>query len=365
MTIPLWDYRAEYETERDDVLRAVEQVLRSGRLILGDSVRGFEEEFSAYCGASFGIGLNSGTDALTLALRALRVGPGDEVITTANTAIPTVSAIVSAGGVPRFVDIDPHTYLMDVRQLGEAVTPRTRVIIPVHLFGQCVDMDAVHAIADPRGVSVLEDCAQAAGAEQRGRKAGSLAVTAAFSFYPTKVLGAYGDGGMVVTSDASLAGRVRRLRAYGTSGSYFAEEHGYNSRLDEIHAEILRRKLRRVDGYISRRQARARRYDEELAGTSIAIPSVSPGNSHVYHQYVVRHAERDRIVAALAERGIQTGVHYPWPIHRMPAYADLGYDEGSLPVTELAAKEILSLPMFPDLTETDQQTVCSALRAVI
>lgn len=361
MSVQFWDYRAEYEAERDDVLAAVDQVLRSGRLILGESVQAFEQEFAAYCGVRHGVGVSSGTDALTLALRALDLRPGDEVITTSNTAIPTVSAIVAAGGTPRFVDIDPDTYLMDVAQLEAAVTERTRCIIPVHLFGQCVDMDAVAAAAAARGIAVLEDCAQSAGAEYRGRRAGSLSALAAFSFYPTKILGAYGDGGMVVTSDEALAARVRRLRVYGTDGTYYAAEQGYNSRLDELHAEILRRKLRRIETYIGRRRELARRYDERLRGSGLTLPATRPENRHVYHLYVVRHPARDAIVQSLAERQIGVGIHYPWPIHTMRAYADLGYRDGSLPVTEQAAREIFSLPLYPSLTDAAQDRVCDAL----
>jgi aminotransferase EvaB len=365
MTIRVWDYRQEYEAERADLLAAVDQVMRSGCLILGESVRSFEREFSSYCGAQEGVGLNSGTDALTLGLRALDIGPGDEVITTANTAIPTVAAIVSAGGAPRFVDIDPATYLMDVSALEAAITPRTRCIVPVHLFGQCVDMDVVEAVASRHGLSVLEDCAQCTGARYRGRPAGSTSRLAAFSFYPTKVLGAYGDGGMVVTSDKVLAARLRRLRAYGTEGTYYAEEHGYNSRLDELQAEILRRKLPRISRYIAARRALARRYDEQLRGLGLTLPLAPPERGHVYHLYVVRHPARDAIVKGLAARDITAGIHYPWPIHRMRGYAALGYGEGSLPVTEQAASEIMSLPMYPMLTTSDQDRICAALREVV
>jgi dTDP-3-amino-2,3,6-trideoxy-4-keto-D-glucose/dTDP-3-amino-3,4,6-trideoxy-alpha-D-glucose/dTDP-2,6-dideoxy-D-kanosamine transaminase len=360
--IPVWDYRAEYEAERDDTLAAVDQVLRSGRLILGESVRAFEQELAAYCGARYGVGVNSGTDALALALRALDLRPGDEVITTSNTAIPTVSAIVAAGGCPRFIDIEADTGLMDVSRLESAITPRTRAIVPVHLFGQCVDMDAVDEIVNRRAIRVIEDCAQSTGAEFRGRRAGSMSHAAAHSFYPTKILGGYGDGGMVVTSDQALAARVRRLRVYGTDGTYYAEEHGCNSRLDELQAEILRRKLRRIDYYVERRVALARRYDEQLRDTGLGLPVTRPGNRHVFHLYVVRHPARQAILAALAEQGITVGIHYPWPVHTMRAYAHFGGGEGSLPVTEQAAQEIFSLPMFPSLTDGDQDQVCEALR---
>ncbi len=365
MAIPVWDYRAEYEAERDDILRAVDHVLRSGRVILGESVRAFEQELAAYCRVPHGVGVGNGTDALVLALRALDLQPGDEVVTTSNTAIPTVSAIVTAGATPVFVDIDPDTYLMDVARLESAITGRTRCIIPVHLFGQCVDMDAVLDVASKRGIAVLEDCAQSTGADYRERRAGSMGRLSAFSFYPTKILGTYGDGGMVLTPDQTLGDRVRRLRVYGTERTYYAEEHGYNSRLDELHAEILRHKLRRLEQYIERRTALARRYEEQLTDTGLVLPVVAPGNRHVYHLYVVRHPARDAIVAALAEEGITAGIHYPWPIHTMRAYAHFGRGSGSLPVTERAAREILSLPMYPALTEADQDRVCDALRRIV
>jgi aminotransferase EvaB len=365
MGIQFWDYRAEYEQEREDILAAVDLVMRSGRLILGPSVSSLEQELAAYCGVRYGVGVNSGTDALTLSLRALDIGPGDEVITTSNTAIPTVSAIVSAGATPRFVDIEPDTLLMDVSQLAEAVTRRTRAIIPVHLFGQCVDMAAVHAVADRHGIVVVEDCAQSLGATLNGRRAGSMSRVAAFSFYPTKVLGACGDAGMAVTSDACIGTRLRRLRVYGTDAAYYAEEHGYNSRLDELQAEILRRKLCRIDRYIERRRELAARYDAGLRGSGLTLPRTRAGNEHVYHLYVVRHPARAAILDKLAALGISAAIHYPTPIHLMPAYEYLGYRDGSLPVTELAAREIFSLPLYPSLTDTQQGHVCNALTTVM
>ena len=344
MAIQVWDYRAEYEAEREDILAAIDQVARSGRLILGESVQGFEREVAAYCGAGHGVGVGSGTDALELALRALDIQPGDEVITTSNTAIPTVSAIVTAGGTPRFVDIERGTYLMDVSQLDAAITERTRCILPVHLFGQCVAMDRVRAAAERRGIAVLEDCAQSTGAEQAGRRAGSLSHVAAFSFYPTKVLGGYGDRGMVVTSDEALAARVRRLRMYGTEGRYFAEEH---------------------DVYMERRRALARRYDAALRDSGLVLPVTAPGKHHVYYLYVVRHPARDAILRELAGRDILVNVSYRWPIHTVPAYARFGYLEGSLPETEQAAREIFSLPMYPSLTDAEQDRVCEVLHEIL
>lgn len=361
MTIKVWDYRREYESEREEILAGVDKVFRSGRLILGESVEGFERAFADYCGAKWGVGVNSGTDALFLALRALGVKPGDEVVTVSNTAIPTVAAIVSAGGIPKFVDIEPDTYLMDTTRLEDAITSRTKCILPVHLFGQCVDMKTVNAVASDRGIKVLEDCAQCHGAMQDGCKAGSMSHASAWSFYPTKILGTYGDGGMVVTDDEEIARRVRRLRMYGNEGTYYSVEHGYNSRLDELHAEILLRKLPKLDVYVARRRQLAARYDVALKDSGLGLPKTRPGNFHAYYLYVVRHPARDKIIQKLAERDIMVNVSYPWPIHTMMGYAYLGWKEGDLPNTEAAAKEIFSLPMYPSLSDSEQETVCQAL----
>lgn len=365
MEIKVWDYLEEYAEERGEILTAVDRVFRSGRLILGESVRAFEEEFSGYCGVAHGVGVDNATNGLFLALKALGLGPGDEVVTVSNTAVPTVSAIVQAGATPRFVDIEPATGLMDVSALADAVGPRTRCVVPVHLFGQCVDMTSLGTICAERGLRVVEDCSQSHGATHLGRKAGAMGDMGVFSFYPTKPLGGYGDGGMVVSDSATFEARLRRLRFYGMSGTYYAEEPGYNSRLDEVHAEILRGKLRRLGGYIARRQALAARYDEILARTSLRLPSIRPGNSHVFYLYVVRHPDRDRLMAELKTRGILVNVSYPWPIHTMRGFAYLGGREGDLPQTERAAREIFSLPMYPSLSEQAQDTVCRALGAIL
>jgi dTDP-3-amino-2,3,6-trideoxy-4-keto-D-glucose/dTDP-3-amino-3,4,6-trideoxy-alpha-D-glucose/dTDP-2,6-dideoxy-D-kanosamine transaminase len=363
VTIPVWDYRREYEQYRDGILSAIDKVFRSGRLILGESVRNFEQSFASYCSVSHGVGVNSGTDALFLALKALGIRNGDEVITVANTAVPTVSAIVSAGGIPRFVDIDPETYLMDVTKLEKALTPRTRCVLPVHLYGQCVNMDAVMAFAQEHGLKVLEDCAQSAGALYKGRRAGSLGHAAAFSFYPTKTLGGYGDGGMVVTGDQAVADRVRRLRMYGMAGTYYSEEHGYNSRLDEVQAEILTFKLPYLDEWIAERRRLAENYHRRLSG-ALVLPREAEGNYHAYYVYVVRDPDRDRIVQELQTRDILVNVSYPWPISIMRAYADLGYREGDLPVTEATARQIFSLPLYPTLRGEEQDAVCQALEEI-
>jgi aminotransferase EvaB len=378
MPIKVWDYLAEYEQHREEILAAVDRVFRSGRLILGPHVKEFEQKFARYCEAAHAIGVDNGTNALTIALKAVGVMPGSEVITVPNTAVPTVSAIVNAGATPRFVDIDPSTYLMNVELLQSAITSRTSCIVPVHLFGQCVDMDAVRRVASARSIPVLEDCSQSHGATYRGRRCGSLSEIAAFSLYPTKTLGAYGDGGVVVTSRAELNSRVRRLRFYGMEGfgtgdpgvreaklAYAAVEHGYNSRLDEIQAAILLVKLARLDEDIVKRQAIAARYDAALGTTSLILPRIRDGNTHVYYLYVARHPDRDRILGDMAAHDVLLNVSYPRPIHLMPAYASLGCREGDFPEAERAAREIFSLPMYPGLTEDDQAKVSSALGQVL
>ncbi len=363
--IKVWDYLKEYGDEKEEIQAAIESVLSSGWLILGEQVKAFEKAFAGYCGVSYGVGVNSGTDALFLALKALNIGPGDEVITVPNTAVPTVSAIVSAGAVPVFVDIDPHTYLMDTSLLEKAITAKTKCILPVHLYGQMVHMDEVNAVAQKYSLAVLEDCAQSHGAEFNRKKAGSLSTLAAFSFYPTKVLGGYGDGGMVVTDDEALYKKLLRLRFYGMEKTYYALEHGYNSRLDELHAAILLKKLTHLDAYIDRRRAIADRYDALLSGTPLVLPHRDPRGRHVFYLYVCRHAKRDEIISRLAQQKIFLNVSYPWPVHTMDAYRYLGYAEGSFPRTEAAAKEIFSLPMYPSLSEDEQLRVIEMLKGFV
>ncbi|GAA2267885.1 MULTISPECIES: DegT/DnrJ/EryC1/StrS family aminotransferase [Kitasatospora] len=363
MTIRVWDYLLEYENERDDILDAVDSVFRSGQLVFGASMRAFEEEFAAYHGVRHGIGVDNGTNAIKLALQALGIGPGDEVITVSNTAAPTVVAIDAVGATAVFVDVHPDTYLMDTEQVAAAVTDRTRALLPVHLYGQCADLTALEPIAARHGLALLEDCAQAHGARHHGRVAGSTGDAAAFSFYPTKVLGAYGDGGAVLTRDDEVAARLRRLRYYGMADRYYVvQTPGHNSRLDEVHAEILRRKLRRLDGYVAARQAVARRYVEALADTELVLPVTAEGNTHVHYVYVVRHPQRDAILEALREQDIALNISYPWPVHTMSGFAHLGVARGSLPVTEALAEEIFSLPVYPSLPADQQDRVIEALR---
>lgn len=366
MAIHVWAYLEEYEEERAEILAAVDTVFSSGQLVLGRAVREFEEEFAEYHGTGFAVGVDNGTNAIVLGLRALGVGPGDEVITVSNTAAPTVVAIDAVGAVPVFVDVHPDTLLMDTDQVKAAVTPRTRCIVPVHLYGQCVDMEPLERLAAERDLVILEDCAQAHGARHHGRIAGSMGHAGAFSFYPTKVLGAYGDGGAVMTDSSAVDAALRRLRYYGMQDQYYVEATpGHNSRLDEVQAEILLRKLTRLDRYVSGRRAVAERYARELADTSLLLPSTAPGNDHVYYLYAVRHPQRDRIIQRLKDQGINLNISYPWPVHTMRGFAHLGYRTGDLPVTEKAAGQVFSLPMYPSLSREHQDRVIGALREVL
>lgn len=370
MATRVWDYLPEYEKERTDLLDAVETVFESGNLILGRSVQGFEEEFAAYHGAGHCVGVDNGTNAIKLGLQALGVGPGDEVITVSNTAAPTVLAIDAVGATPVFVDVREADYLMDTSQVADVITPRTKALLPVHLYGQCVDMAPLTRLASDHGLLTLEDCAQAHGARRHGRLAGTMSDAAAFSFYPTKVLGAYGDGGAVITSDEAVDRNLRQLRYYGMDKVYYVvQTPGHNCRLDEVQAEILRRKLGRLDSYIAGRRAVAQRYADGLRDVAdaagLTLPSVAEGNDHVYYLYVVRHPERDTIIERLKSYDISLNISYPWPVHTMTGFAKLGYAAGSLPVTERLADEIFSLPMYPSLPPDLQDTVIGALRQVL
>jgi len=366
MTTLVWSYQDEYAAEREDILDAVDSVFSSGQLILGRSVSRFEKEFAAFHGAEHCVGVDNGTNAVKLGLEALGIGPGDEVITVSNTAAPTVVAIAGTGATARFVDIDPSTYLMDTSQLAAAVTNRTRCILPVHLYGQSVPMEPVLDVARAHGLEVVEDCAQAHGARRHGRAVGTSGGAAAFSFYPTKVLGAYGDGGAVLTGHAPVDKNLRRLRYYGMEEQYYVEAlPGHNSRLDEVQAEILRRRLRRLDGYIAARRTVAARYQEALSDTGLVLPATEPGNDHVYYLYVVRHPRRDTIIERLREYDIHLNVSYPWPVHTMAAFAHTESAKASLPVTERLADEIFSLPMYPSLSPGRQDRVIESLRAVL
>ncbi len=364
--IPIASASAQYATIKEETDAAVHRVLRSGWFILGDEVRAFEREFAAYCGTRHAIGVGNGTDALMLALKALGIGPGDEVITVAMTAAFGAFAITMAGATPVFVDIEAKTANMDPALLEAAITPRTKAIMPVHLYGQAADLGAIMAIAERRGIPVVEDAAQAHGAMYDGRRVGSVGRIAGFSFYPSKNLGAAGDGGAVTTDDPELAERVAMLRNGGQRGKYEHLIQGVNSRLDEMQAAVLRVKLAHLDDWNAARRRHARRYDELLAGSGVDLPEERPGaapEGHVWHLYAVRHPRRDALAAYLKERGIGTGVHYPAALHLQPAFASLGLGPGAYPVAEQQAREELSLPLYPEMTADDVAYVADAVRA--
>ena len=367
MTTPIvmFDYLIQYRSIEVEVLDAVRRVLESGQLVLGPEVETFEKAFTSYLGEGGGaIGVNSGTDAIAIALRALDIRAGDEVVTVANTAVPTVSAIRELGAIPVFCDVEPDTALIDLRKLDACINSRTRAVVPVHLFGNVVDVPAIMELIGSRSISVVEDCAQAHGGKYSGRMAGTMGHAAAFSFYPTKNLGAYGDAGICYSRDPDLIAKMRSIRTYGFEDRYYAEREGVNSRLDPVQAAVLCIKLTRLPEYVRRRQEIAESYDRLLSSTIARIvPRV--GIEHARHLYVIRLPNRDAVRAQLQERGVQTGIHYPFPIHLMHAYAILGYQPGSLPVTEQLATEILSLPLYPEIEDEQIARVCTELNALV
>ncbi len=362
--IKYWDYLPDYVRNRDEILRITDEVFSSGRLILGSRVDSFEKNFANYCGAGFGIGVNSCTDALFLALKALDIGAGDEVITVANTAVPTVAAIRATGARPVFADVEADTYLMDTDVIESLLTERTRCLLPVHLCGQAASMAPINRLAAQHGLAVVEDCAQAAGASYQGQRVGSLGNIGAFSFYPTKILGTFGDAGMLTTSSTALAERLKRLRFYGMQGEYYAEEEGYNSRLDELHAALLDFMLPKVEEEVRKRQGIARQYNRQLATVGdLVLPVTRPDRDHRFYLYTLRTGYRDELKRYLGEYGIETRINYPHPVHLMRGYAFLGYQAGSLPVTEQLAGEILSLPMYGALPPEHLERVIAVIRS--
>jgi dTDP-3-amino-2,3,6-trideoxy-4-keto-D-glucose/dTDP-3-amino-3,4,6-trideoxy-alpha-D-glucose/dTDP-2,6-dideoxy-D-kanosamine transaminase len=365
MIIKCWDYKAEYEAEKEEIHSAIEEVLTSGHLILGEKVKQFETDYANFCDVKFGVGVDNGTNAIFLALKALGIGENDEVITVSNTAVPTVSAIVSACARPVFVDIDETSFLMDTTKIESAISFKTKCILPVHLFGQCVDMDEVNMIAKKYELKVLEDCAQSHGAVYHDHKAGSLSDVAATSFYPTKILGTFGDAGMVMTNNEEMYKKLLRLRFYGMEGNYYAIEQGYNCRLDEIHAAVLLKKLNHITDYINKRRYLAERYHELLKDTSLILPAEIPSGKHSYCLYVVRHPKRDLIMEELKKMDIPLNIHYPCPVHLMKGYKYLNYKEGDLPVTEKTGKEIFSLPLYPSMTEDKQLYISDAIHEIM
>lgn len=359
--IPLVDLKAQHDSIRAALDDAVADVIDRSSFIMGPQIKEFEAAFAQFCGCSYAVGVSSGTSALFLAMAACGVGPGSEVITIPHTFIATAEAATALGAKVVFVDIDPATYTMDTSKLGDAITERTRAIVPVHLYGHPSDMDAILDVARKRGIKVIEDCAQAHGAQYKGRKVGTLGDVGCFSFFPAKNLGALGDAGAVTTNDPEIARRISLLRNHGREGKYEHEYAGYNERIDTLHAAVLNVKLPHLDRWNEARRSHAALYNELLASAGVTLPSEMPWARHVYHLYVVRCRQRDELQKHLQECGIATGVHYPIPLHLQPAYANLNYGVGDFPETEKAAKEILSLPMYPELTDAQVERVSSAI----
>lgn len=369
VTVPQANPGAGYRALQPEIDRAVVRALQSGWYILGEEVRAFEAEFAAWLGTQAAIGCGNGTDALALALRALGVGPGMSVITVSHTAVATVAAIEMVGATPLLIDIEPHTYTMDPGELADVLAhpprnvPPIRAVIPVHLYGQPADLEQIVTASRRHGVPVIEDCAQAHGAAIAGRKVGTLAEIATFSFYPTKNLGALGDGGMLATQDAALGREIAALRQYGWHKHYVSDSVGVNSRLDELQAAILRVKLRHLDAQNERRRAIAAQYDTALHGTSLIPPARRENCTHVFHLYVLRSSERTAAQARLRNAGIGTGIHYPLPVHLQPAYRGrVALGPSGCRTTEVAAEQVFSLPIFPELSDAEVTQVCEALR---
>jgi dTDP-4-amino-4,6-dideoxygalactose transaminase len=359
--IPFLDLKKQYSSIKPEIDAAVFRILESSQFVLGEEVAGFEKNFATYCGTKHAIAVNTGTSALHLSLLAAGVGPGDEVITVPFTFVASVAAICYTGARPVFVDIDRRSFTMDPAQLEKAITPRTKAILPVHLYGQMADMDPIMEIAKRRGVVVIEDACQAHGAEYQGRRAGSIGATGCFSFYPGKNLGAYGEGGAVVTNDDAVEKKIRMLRDWGQEKRYHHVLKGFNYRMEGFQGAILKVKLRYLEAWTEARRARAREYDSLLAGAPLEAPTQLVDRRHVYHIYAVRSADRDSLQKQLQAEGVQTGLHYPIPVHLQEAHADLGHKMGDFPESEAAAREVLSLPMFPELTPTQVEQVAAAV----
>jgi len=361
LQVRMADLGSQYRRIRGELEPLLHEVLESGRYVLGEHVEALEQAIAALCHARYAVGVNSGTDAIKLTLRAIGIGAGDEVITTPFTFVSTAEVVVLLGATPVFVDIDPHTYNLDPNLVEDAITPRTRAILPVDLYGQSAEMRALREIADRHGLWLIEDAAQAIGARHYDQPIGAFAHAATLSFFPTKNIGGAGDGGMVITNDEKIARKVRSLRVHGMNGGYYYEDIGYTSRLDEIQAVILRVKLRHLHEWTERRRYHATLYRTLLSDTEITLPAVAPHNYHVYHQFTIRHPRRDQLREHLLKRGVESAIYYPLPLHLQPAYRFLGYEEGSLPYAERAAQEVLSLPIHSELTEDQITQVAEAI----
>ena len=366
MNVPFLDLRAQHDPLRGEIMAAVQEVIDRSAFAGGPFVAKFEEDFAAYCQTRFAVGVGNGTDALWLALLGLGIGSDDEVITVPSTFMATAEAISHCGAKPVFVDIDERTFTLDPARLERAITPRTKAVIPVHLFGQMADMDPIMEIAKRHHLHVIEDACQAHGAEYKGRKAGSIGIAGCFSFYPGKNLGAWGEAGAVVTNDPALGQKIRVLRDHGQDKKYYHSDIGWNGRMDGIQGAVLRIKLKGLDRGNAARRAHAKVYDEKLAGLpGLTVTPPAAYGVPVYHIYAVRVTERDRILQALTQRGIGCGIHYPIPIHLQQAYRGLGLGVGSFPVAERCANEFLSLPMFPELTPAQIETVVQEVRSSV
>ncbi len=360
--VPYLDLKAQYRSMKSDIDAAVARVLENSQFVLGEEVAGFEQQFAKYCGAAECIAVNSGTSALHLALLAAGVGPGDEVITVPFTFVASVAAILYSGARPVLVDMESRSFNIDPEAIESAVTPRTKAIMPVHLYGQTADMDTISEIARRHRLVVIEDAAQAHGAKYKGRSAGNLSDIACFSFYPTKNLGAYGEGGAVTTSNPEYAKKIRMLRDWGQDSKYHHVLRGFNYRMEGLQGAILQVKLRHLDRWIEARRAIAAAYNAGLADSGLALPREMPWARHVYHVYSLRTPDRDAFRSALQAEGVQTAVHYAIPVHLQPAYAELGYREGSFPESEAAANEVVALPIYPELSKENVDRVCDAVR---
>jgi dTDP-4-amino-4,6-dideoxygalactose transaminase len=363
--VPYLDLRAQYHSIRPEIDAAIAGVLESGQFVLGSEVAGFEQEFGKYCSTAECVALNSGTSALHLALLAAGVGPGDEVITVPFTFVASVAAVIYTGARPVLVDIDPRSFTMDPALIEASITPRTKAILPVHLYGQPADMDPIMEIARQHRLIVIEDAAQAHGARYKGRPAGSIGDMACFSFYPGKNLGAYGEGGAVTMHNPEYARTIRMLRDWGQDRKYHHVLRGFNYRMEGFQGAILRVKLRHLDQWTERRRAIVQRYNELLTDSGVETPKEMPWAKHVYHVYTLRTGNRDGLQAALQAEGIQSGIHYPVPVHLQPAYADLGYGPGALPCAEAAARQVLSLPLYPELSLKAVEEVAAVVKKAV
>ena len=364
MKIPLLDLKAQYATIRQEAEAAVKKVIENQDFILGEEVRNLEKEIAGYCGTKYGVGVASGTDALILALRALDIGPGDEVITTPFTFFATAESISIVGAKPVFVDIDSRTYNIDPALITKKITKKTRAIMPVHLYGQCADMDPITDIAKRHDLKVIEDNAQAIGATYKDRKSGTMSDVGALSFFPSKNLGGFGDGGMVVTNDEKLADHIRVLRVHGSGARYIHSEIGMNSRLDNLQAAVLRIKLKYLDGWLGARRKNAESYKEKLEGLPVITPYVPDHNVHTYHQYTLRaKSGREKLMKYLLDSGIETRTYYPIPLHLQDCYKSLGYKKGDMKNSEGAADEVFSIPVFPEMAQSQKDYVVEKIVA--